>query len=93
MKRRRTQTYLALPAPPDGKPVPVVKGASGGSRHAAATLVRLITDHAFVGSYTARLHPRKQTSCPGCGAKPQTVEHVIKTFLRYARARAATSHR
>jgi hypothetical protein len=88
-KLRHIQTYLALPAPPNGKLAPVIKGAKGGSRQASATLVRLITGHAFIGSYTAQFHPRKRTSCPGCGVNPQTVEHIIKTYPHFERARAA----
>ena len=86
---RQSQVYLALPAPPNGKMAPAVKGASGGSRHASATFVRLITGHAFIGAYAARFHPRKPTNCPECGANPQTVAHVIQQCPRYARARAA----
>jgi hypothetical protein len=85
---RRFQAYLALPSPPSGKLPPVIFGASGGSRTASATLARLITGHAFVGSYTAHFHPRKATHCPECGANPQTVAHVIQHCPRFARARA-----
>ena len=85
---RRTQAYLALPAPPSGKPPPVISGAAGGSRSASSTLIRLITGHAFIGSYTARFHPRKPTHCPDCGTNPQTVAHIIQLCPRYTRARA-----
>ncbi|KAH9984562.1 hypothetical protein BJV77DRAFT_1071981 [Russula vinacea] len=61
---RRSQAFLALPSPPLGKLPPVIVGAAGGSRTASATLIRLITGHAFVGSYTACFHPRKATHCP-----------------------------
>ena len=61
----------------------------GVSATACATLVRLITAHAFIGEYTARFHPRKPTSCPECGANPQTVAHVIRHGPRFVRARAA----
>ena len=84
---RRSQAFLALPSLPSGKLPPVIVGAAGGSRTASATLVRLITGHAFVGSYTARFHPRKATHCPECGVNPQTVEHVILHCSRFERAR------
>ena len=85
---RRSQAYLALPAPPTGKLPPVIAGGAGGSRTASATLVRLITGHAFIGSYTTRFHPRKATHCPECGANPQTVAHVLQACPRYDHARA-----
>jgi hypothetical protein len=47
----------------------------------------MITGHAFVGS--SKYHPRKPTHCPGCGINPQTVEHIIQSCPRFARARAA----
>ena len=87
---RRSQAFLALPSPPSGKLPPVIAGAAGGSRTACATLVRLITGHAFVGSYTARFHPRKATHCPECGVDPQTVTHVLQHCPRFERAR--TTH-
>jgi hypothetical protein len=58
-------------------------GASGGSRQ-AATVVRLVTGQPFVGSYTARFHPRKRTS-PACGLTP--AHHQILPTLQYERAR------
>src|SRR5260370_41149351 len=84
---RRMQAFLALPSPPTGKFPPVIAGAvgGGGSHTASATLIRLITGHVFIGSYTARFHPRKPTHCPDCGARPQTVLHQCP---RYAYARA-----
>ena len=85
---RRTQAYLALPAPPSGKPPPVISGAAGGSHSASSTLIHLITGHAFIGSYTARFHPQKPTHCPDCGTNPQTVAHIIQLCPRYTRARA-----
>ena len=85
---RRTQAFLALPTPPSGKLPPVIHGATGASRTASATLIRLITGHAFIGSYTARFHPHKPTHCPECGVNPQTVGHVIQHCPRYAHARA-----
>ncbi len=85
---RRTQAFLALPTPPSGKLPPVIHGAAGASRTASATLIRLITGHAFIGSYTARFHPHKPTHCPECGVNPQTVGHVIQHCPRYAHARA-----
>ena len=78
-QRRQAVSNLPRPPqpPPAGKLPPAIQGATGGSRHACATLVRLITGHAFIGEYTARFHPRKPTSCPECGANPQTVARVI----------------
>ena len=61
----------------------------------AARVVRVVTGHAFVGSYSARFHPGKRTtgraacSCPACGVNPQTVEHTIKVCPRYKGARTA----
>ena len=52
-------------------------------------MVRVVTGHAFVGSYSARFHPGKRTSCPACGVNPQTVEHTIKVCSRYKGARTA----
>ena len=53
---RCTQLYLTISSPPSGKLLPVIDGAAGGSRTASATLVRLITGHAFIGSILASLH-------------------------------------
>ncbi|KAF8467036.1 hypothetical protein DFH94DRAFT_620613, partial [Russula ochroleuca] len=75
---QRSQAYLALPSPPTGKLPPVISSAAGSSRTALVTLIRLITGHAFVGSYTARFHPRKATHCPDCGVNLQTVAHIIQ---------------
>jgi hypothetical protein len=86
---RRSLSYLALPSPPSGKHPPAIRGAAGGSRLASATFIRLITGHAFVGSYTARFHPRKPTHCPECGAPLQSVAHVLLHCPRFARARAS----
>jgi hypothetical protein len=82
-----SDAYTALPHPPTGTLPPVIEGAAGGSRLASATLVRLITGHAFIGSYR-RFHPDKPTHCPHCGVNPQTVSHVIKHCPHYAAARA-----
>jgi hypothetical protein len=86
---RRSRVYLALPNPPARKLPLAIQGAMGGSRHACATLVRLITGHAFIGEYTACFHPHKSTSCPECGTDPQTVAHIIRLCPCFARARAA----
>jgi Reverse transcriptase (RNA-dependent DNA polymerase) len=86
---RQSQSFLALPSPPTGDPPPVIQGAAGGSRKASATLIRISTGHAFIGSYYSRFHPRKPTRCPECGTDPQTVAHVLQECPRYARARAA----
>src|SRR5258707_8926958 len=87
---QRRQTHPGVPSPPlpAGKFPLVITGAAGGPRKASAMLIRLITGHAFIGSYTARFHPRKPTHCPGCGTNPQMVDHVIQQCPRYARARA-----
>src|SRR5258707_11775273 len=50
--------------------------------------VHLIMGYPFIGSYTARFHPRRPQHCPECGAIPLTVGHVIQLCLRFARARA-----
>ncbi len=85
---RRTPACFALPSPSSSKLPPVIEGAAGGSCTASATLIRLITGHAFIGSYTARFRPRKPTRCPECGADPQTVSHVIQSCPRFPRAGA-----
>jgi len=53
-------------------------------------VVRVVTGHALVCSYSARFHPGKRTSCPACRVNPQTVEHTIKVCPRYKRA--GTTH-
>ena len=69
--RRRTQAYLTLPTSPRTH----IKCASGSLRQAAASIVRLIPGHAFIGSYTARFLPRKRMvlllcSCRQRGPEP-----------------------
>lgn len=85
---RHGQTFRTLPEPPTGKPPPTIRAAAEAPRKVASTLVRMITGHTFIGSYYSRFHPRKPTHCPGCGFTPQTVEHVIQSCPRFARARA-----
>ncbi|KAH9952454.1 hypothetical protein BGW80DRAFT_1527032 [Lactifluus volemus] len=48
--------------------------------------VRLITGHAFIGSYAARFLPGKPISCP-CGEPLQTVDHVVSHCPLYTDAR------
>ena len=85
---RRGQTFRALPEPPTGKLPPVIRAAAEAPRKVASTLVRMITGHAFIGSYYSRFHPRKPTHCPDCGFNPQSVEHIIQSCPRYAHAQA-----
>ncbi len=68
---------------PTGSPLPTLWGAPvchhwrcRSSRMVSATLIRLITGHAIIGSYTARFHPHKPTHYPECRANPQMVGHV-----------------
>jgi hypothetical protein len=82
---RRSQSYVALPHPPNGKLPPAIQGIKRGSRAAVSTLFRLITGHAFIGSYTARFRPDEPVDCP-CGAPLQTVQHVITTCPLFAAA-------
>jgi hypothetical protein len=72
----------ALTKPPDGRPHPtflVRQDTVKFSRLTLCTLYRVITGHAFVGSYTQRFFPQhtpEQVACP-CGEPVQTVEHVL----------------
>jgi len=86
---RCSRVYLTLPNPPARKLPLAIQGAMGGSHHACATLVRLITGHAFIGKYTACFHPCKSTSCLECGTDPQTIAHVIHHCPHFAQVRAA----
>ncbi|KAI0252259.1 hypothetical protein BJV78DRAFT_1124909, partial [Lactifluus subvellereus] len=54
-------------------------------------LIRLITGHAFIGSYTARFWPDQPVSYP-CGAPLQTGERVIASCPLYATARQEHLH-
>jgi len=59
------------------------------SRLTTSTLYRIITGHAFVGSYTQRFfsqHTPDQIACQ-CGETIQTVEHVLRDCPRYDAAR------
>jgi hypothetical protein len=82
----------ALTKPPDGRPHPtflVRQEAVKFSRLTICTLYRIITGHAFIGSYTERFfpqHTREQVACP-CGAPIQTVEHVLLVCPLYTAAR------
>jgi len=58
---------------------------SSHSRHTTSTLYRIITGHAFIGSYTQRFLPQhtpEQIACQ-CGETIQTVEHVLRDCPRY----------
>jgi hypothetical protein len=72
----------ALTKPPDGRPHPMFlirQEAAKFSRLTLCTLYRVITGHAFIGSYTQRFfpqHTRKQVACP-CGEPVQTIEHLL----------------
>jgi hypothetical protein len=75
-----------LHCPPNGKILPVIQGSKGHEKAVFSTLVRIITGHAFIGSYTAKFHPDLPTSCP-CRAPMQTAEHVIAACPLYDDAR------
>lgn len=49
---------------------------SQGKAQAAATVVHLVTGHAFVVSYSPCFHPCKQTSCPACGVNVQPLNYA-----------------
>jgi hypothetical protein len=87
---RRSQSYVALPQPPTGKLPPAIQGIKGGGRATGdvSTLFRLITGHAFIGSYTARFRPDadEPVDCP-CGTPLQTVQHVLTACPLFAAAR------
>jgi hypothetical protein len=82
MPRSSLAYKTALTKPPDGRPHPtflVRQDAAKFSRLTICTLYRIITGHAFVGSYTQRFfpqHTQEQVACP-CGEPVQTVEHVL----------------
>jgi hypothetical protein len=73
---------IALTRPPDGRPHPTFlarQEAVKFSRLTLCTLYRVITGHAFTGSYMQRFlpqHTREQVACP-CGEPVQTIEHVL----------------
>ena len=69
-------TKNSIPSPPKNNSPRSSPSRLG--RTASVRLVRLITSHAFVDSYTVRFHPRKATHCPECGVNLQTVAHVIQ---------------
>ena len=72
----------ALSKPPDGKAHPTLlskKESAEFSRLTLCTMYRIITRHAFIGSYTQRFYPDHtpdQIACP-CGERIQSVEHVL----------------
>jgi len=73
------------------------------SRATTSNLFRLITGHAFTGEWAAtgrflknkfpQPFPEELEACP-CGAKPQTVEHVLRTCLIFdeTRRKLLTTH-
>jgi hypothetical protein len=71
-----------LTKPPDGRAHPILRtgwNAVKFSRKTLCTLYRIITGHAFIGSYTQgsySQHTPEQIACP-CGEPVQTVEHVL----------------
>ncbi len=72
----------ALTKLPDSWAHPVFLAAQNeakSSRKTLCTLYRVITGHAFIGSYTQRFylnHTQDQIAC-SCGEPVQTVEHVL----------------
>jgi hypothetical protein len=64
----------------------VIQESKGHESAVFSTLVRLITGHAFIGSYTAKCRLDMPTNCP-CGAHTQTIAHVIVAFPLYNNAR------
>ncbi|KAH9972453.1 hypothetical protein BGW80DRAFT_373309 [Lactifluus volemus] len=59
------QASISLPSPtPPLEPPPPIQGSKGCDRAVFSTLIRLITGHAFIGSYPARFHPGHPVSCP-----------------------------
>jgi hypothetical protein len=87
MPRSSLAYRTALTKPPDGRPHPVFQAKS--SRKTLCTLFRIITGHAFTGSFTERFYPRhtpEQIACL-CGTPLQTVEHVLLECPLYTVAR------
>jgi len=82
----------ALTRPPDGRTHPTFltgEQAAKFSRLTLCTMYRIITGHAFVGSYTQRFFPQHtpdQVACP-CGTPVQTIEHILLVCPIYATAR------
>jgi len=93
---RQSQAYnSALTNPPDGQAHTILRIASTGikrkgqtlshrvSRETQATLIRLITGHAFLGAYRLRFQRKnlppateEEVAC-ACGAVPEDTEHVL----------------
>jgi len=68
---------------------PTQEAKSNFSRRIVCTLYRIITGHAFIGSYVQRFFPQHtpdQIACP-CGEQIQTVEHALRDFPRHDAAR------
>lgn len=88
------QTLSSVPCspfPPIGQTPSAIQGAAGASRTAASALIRLITGHAFIGSYTARFRPPETNSLRKCGVNPQTLPMSFNTLPSLHRARAHLS--
>jgi hypothetical protein len=72
----------ALTKPPNSRPHPTFKTEPNSAKFSCTThctLYRLITGHAFIGSYTQHFYPRhtpEQIACT-CGELVQTVEHLL----------------
>ena len=92
MPRSSLAYRTALTKPPDGRAHPTFlarQDAVKFSRLTLCTLYRVITGHAFIGSYTQRFFPRHtgdQVACP-CGEPLQTVEHILLTCPLHTAAR------
>lgn len=89
---RTSHAYATtLTKPPDGRPHPTFlskQKAAKFSRRALCTMYRIITRHAFVGSYIQRYfpqHTQEQVACP-CGKPVQTIEHILLECPRYTTA-------
>jgi hypothetical protein len=76
---RINPAYRALHHPPSNDPPDFVQGIATSSRPVFCTAIRLLTEHAFTGEYSARHRPRAPDphGCQ-CSREPlQTPSHVI----------------
>ena len=71
----KPKSFSPFPRPPigNGKPTPIIKGVAGSSRHASATLVRLVyrtrLEHRLIHS---SILPPKMNQLPGMRVRPSS---------------------
>jgi hypothetical protein len=78
---RPSQAYVALPVPPTGKPSPVIQCSECCDRAVFATLIRFITGHTVIGSYTEKFRPDPPTNCPrGAPCSNRRTRYLLPTL-------------